>query len=87
MKAADREICENTKEIIINKRILTSFLLRCVQQFGPKNLIFHQIVIARSIKKHQNKNNCVQLYRIYMVIFNCTKIVPLFVFNLFKYDY
>ena len=32
------------------------------------------------------KNNFVQLYRIFMVIFNCTKIVPLFVFNLFKYD-
>ena len=42
--------------------------------------------IVRSIKKHQNKNNCVQLYRIYMVIFNCKKIVPLFVFNYFKYD-
>ena len=34
---------------------------------------------VRSIKKHQNKNN--YLYRICTVIFNCTKIVALFIFN------
>ena len=43
MKTDDRENYENTKEIIINKRTLICFLLKCVQQFGPKNLIFHQI--------------------------------------------
>ena len=37
--------------------------------------------IVQSIKKHQNKNNCVQLYCIHMVIFNFTKIYPLFLFN------
>ena len=41
---------------------------------------FRQNIIW-SIKKHQNKNYCVQLYRIYMVIFNFTKIFPLIIFN------
>ena len=38
--------------------------------------------IVLSIIKHQNKNNCIQLCRIYMVIFNCTNKVPLYSFAL-----
>ena len=37
--------------------------------------------IVRSIKQQQNKNNFVQLYRSCMVIYNFTKIVPMFIFN------
>ena len=35
----------------------------------------------KNFEKHQNKINCVHLYRNYMFIFNCTKIVPSFVFK------
>ena len=71
-----------------NKSILTMVLEKVnwwssrIIVWGCLRLIFQSKVIARSIKKYQNKNNCVQLCRIYMVIFNCIKIVRILVFVL-----